>query len=322
MRLIIDADPGLGTHGADPEDALAVLYALGSPDVRLEGLTLVHGNVPVSHSWPNIENLLALLGRGDLPVHLGAARPRDPDRRVHQTRWLAYREATPVAVPWSGTLPEPSATEFLCETVLGSPGEITLAAIGPLTNVAEAIEAEPDFAHCLAGLVVMGGTVAVPGNITPAAEFNVWMDPEAADVVFRSGAAIAMVGLDVCHRTRFDRAMAASVRASGSPLASFVADGCGAWIEVMAIAAEGGPALHLYDSLAVAAAVEPGLLSMRPALVEIETSTGPAQGMTVTYLDDIRRQLLTGRPHNASVAVDVDLDRFGTLFGERVLEAL
>ena len=325
MRLILDPDPAMGTLGSDPEDGMAILYALNSPDAQVDGLTLVQGNVPISHSWANARHLLALTGYPDLPVHAGAVAARDSGRRRRQTDWLnqratAARIAPTVEPPDSPR--ENTAAAFLCRTVLEAPGEVTVVAIGPLTNIAAAIEAEPDVASAMASLVIMGGTVAVPGNITPAAEFNIWMDPEAADIVFRSGAPITMVGLDVCHQTSFDRDRAARLRRNGSPLAGFVADAAESWIDVREAMFPEHEALHLYDTLAVAAAIEPDLLQTRAALVEIETSDGPAQGMTVTYLNDVLRQLLTGRDHNAAVAVGVDVEGFAARFDERVAACL
>ena len=321
MRLIIDTDPGMGTVGTDPEDGMAILYALNAPGVQVDGLTLVQGNVPISHSWPNAHHLLNLAGCPDLPVHAGAALPRDPDRRRLQAAWLAQRATTaqtvPPVEPPDGGLGG-TAAAFICRTVLESPGQVTVVAIGPLTNIAAAIEAEPEVATAMASLVIMGGTVAVPGNVTPAAEFNIWMDPEAADIVFRSGAPITMVGLDVCHQTSFDRDRAARLRRNGSSLAGFVADAAESWIDVREQLFPEHEALHLYDTLAVAAAIEPDLLETQSALVEIETSEGPAQGMTVTYRNDILRQFLTGRDPNAAVAVGVDNARFARHFDEWV----
>ncbi len=304
---------------------MAILYALNAPDVQVDGLTLVQGNVPISHSWPNALHLLALAGHPDLPVHAGAVRPRGSARRRLQTTWLDQRATAARIAPFSDPTDGPpgnTAAAFLCRTVLESPGEVTVVAIGPLTNIAAAIEAEPEMAAAMASLVIMGGTVAVPGNITPAAEFNIWMDPDAADIVFRSGAPITMVGLDVCHQTSFDRDRAARLRRNGSPLAGFVADAAESWIDVREAMFPEHEALHLYDTLAVAAAIEPDLLQTRSALVDIETSDGPAQGMTVTYLNDVLRQLLTGRDHNASVAVGVDSERFAARFDERVAGCL
>jgi purine nucleosidase len=325
MRLIIDTDLGMGTVGSDPEDGMAILYALNAPDVRVDGLTLVQGNVPIAHSWPNAHHLLTLVGCPDLPVHAGAVLPRNPNRRRLQTAWLDQRAAVPQTVPAVAAPVGPpggSAAAFICRTVLGAPGEVTVVAIGPLTNIAAAIEAEPEVATAMASLVIMGGTVAVPGNVTPAAEFNIWMDPEAADIVFRSGAPITMVGLDVCHRTSFDRDRAARLRRNGSPLAGFVADAAESWIDVREQLFPEHEALHLYDTLAVAAAIEPDLLETHGALVDVETSDGPAQGMTVTYRNDILREFLTGRGPNAAVAVDVDNTRFAQHFDARVADCL
>jgi len=321
MRLIIDTDLAMGTVGSDPEDGMAILYALNTPGVQVDGLTLVQGNVPIAHSWPNAHHLLTLAGYPNLPVHAGAVLPRDPDRRHLQTSWLHQRAAVPQTVPAVAAPvgpPGDTAAEFLCRTVLEAPGQFTIVAIGPLTNIAAAIEAEPEFATAMASLVIMGGTVAVPGNVTPAAEFNIWMDPEAADIVFRSGAPITMVGLDVCHQTSFDRDRAARLRRNGSPLAGFVADAAESWIDVREQLFPEHEALHLYDTLAVAAAIEPDLIETQSALVEVETSDGPAQGMTVTYRNDILRQFLTGRDHNAAVAIGVDSERFAECFDERV----
>jgi inosine-uridine nucleoside N-ribohydrolase len=320
-RLIIDTDPGMGTVGTDPEDGMAILYALGSSNISVEGITLVQGNVPITHSWPNAVHLLELAGRTDVPVHVGAAQPSAPDRRALQAAWLAQRDRMGRTVPELEP-PAASAVEFLCESVARSPGEITVVAIGPLTNIAVAIEQGPEFAASLAGLVIMGGTVSVRGNITPAAEFNLWMDPEAAEVVFDSEAPISMVGLDVCHQTHFTRANAAALRASNSPLARFVADASDSWIDVHQNISTDGEALHLYDSLAMAAAIDPEIIDWSDALVMIETSMGPAEGMTVTHLDHALRQLLTGRDQNARVATRVDVDRFMALFMDRVTSRL
>ncbi len=323
MRLIIDTDPGMGSIGTDPEDGFAILYALASPGVSVEGITLVQGNVPISQSWPNARHLLASADRTDVPLHAGAVEPLAPDRRRLQTAWLEHRAGLRRISP-DVEDPQDTATEFLRETVSAAPGEITLVAIGPLTNVARAIESDPGFADSLAGLTIMGGTVTCAGNITPAAEFNVWADPEAARIVFDSAAPITMVGLDVCHQTRFEPGHVERLRESGTPLAEFAADSAEPWMRTMSqIGDHAGDGLHLYDSLAVAAAIEPDLLGYRTALVEVETGTGPAQGMTVTHLNDALRQLLTGgREPNAEVAVEVDVDGFMDRFTQRVLDRL
>jgi len=166
--------------------------------------------------------------------------------------------------------------------------------------------------------VIMGGAATCPGNITPAAEFNIWMDPEAAEVVFESGAPITMVGLDVCHRTSFDTSQVDRLLGLHSPLAGFAAQSSGAWIDIRLAADDGGGSLHLYDSLAVAVAIDPDLVGCRDLLVQIETGGGPAQGMTVVHTNDILRMLLVGKDPNARVALEVDVDRFAALFADRV----
>ena len=152
MRIIIDTDPGMGTAGADPEDGMAILYALRSPGVTVEGITLVQGNVAVSHSWPNAHRLLELAGRTAVP----AARRR---RRAQVARAAAPADglaaatgrSTPSPDATSPDTPGDTAAAFLVDTVLAAPGEITIVAIGPLTNVAAALEADPGFAEALGG---------------------------------------------------------------------------------------------------------------------------------------------------------------------------
>ena len=320
MRLIIDTDPGMGTHGADPEDGLAILFALGSSEVTVEAITVVAGNVPTNHSWPNLHRLLELAGRTDVAVRAGAASPLNPDR-LPQNAGLRMREGMDRDVP-DVPLPEDDggAAELIRDVVLADPGEITVVAIGPLTNVARAIQLDPSVATGMTRLVIMGGTVEVAGNITPAAEFNIWMDPEAADIVFRSGAAITMVGLDVCHQTHFDLTQVAAIRGR-SPLSDFVADAAAAWIEARE-QFSGESDLHLYDTLAMAAAIHPEVIETRAALVQIETGDGPAQGITVAWTNDVLRRVLTGQEPNAEVAVGVDLERFEHLFRSHVLTPL
>jgi inosine-uridine nucleoside N-ribohydrolase len=317
MRLLIDTDLGMGTPGSDPEDGMAILYALNTDGVTVEGVSVVAGNVPRAEAWANARHLLDLAGHGDVPLHAGAAGPSDPGRRPLQAAW-ASRTGNSSA----GDAPSDTAARFLCDTVLAAPGEITVVAIGPLTNVAAAIEADAGFAPALGGLVIMGGTVRVPGNITPAAEFNLWMDPEAADIVMGSRAPITMVGLDVCHQTRFERAQADDLRDGGSPLADLVGGSAQSWMDVAGTLLDDEEGLYLYDTVAVASAIEPDLLGVQPALVEIETSTGPAQGMSVCHLDDVMRKLITSREPNASVATAIDVPRFQARFTDRVIDRI
>lgn len=328
MRMIIDTDPGMGTPGADPEDGIAILYALASPGVEVVGITLTHGNVPVTSSLPNVTHLLDLANRRDIPVHPGATQPLCQDLRQLQSRFLE-RPVPESPIECDAELAAAdTAADFILDVIGDEPEEFTLVAIGPLTNLAKAAVSAPELFGRIGSIVIMGGTVAVPGNITPAAEFNLWMDPEAGEIVFRSGAPITMVGLDVCHKTSFDRSAAERLRTRGSALARHVADSADAWIQVRAQLAQAEPdgpgvgELHLYDTLAVAAAIDPTLIETRTALVQAETSAGPAQGMTVAHTNPVLRSLLTGEEPNADVAVDVDTERFHALVDERVFSRI
>jgi purine nucleosidase len=242
----------------------------------------------------------------------------NPERKI-QVGWLerryGARQITEMVEPEGE---EADAVSFLLETVLASPGEITLVTIGPLTNVATAMQRSPEFARSLKGIVMMGGTAECAGNISPAAEFNYWQDPEAADIVFRSGADLTMVGLDVCHQTHLYPEQVQECARAGTGLGAFVLEATAPWFEIMAAGA-GSEMLHLYDSLAMAVAIDPGLVTLEASFVEIEVGEGPAQGMSVSYHKPFQRTIF-GRPAtNARVALEVAVETFEELFQKRVL---
>ena len=190
--------------------------------------------------------------------------------------------------------------------------------IGPLTNVAMAIQREPSFATAVKHIVMMGGTAECAGNISPAAEFNYWQDPEAADIVFRSGAKLTMVGLDVCHKTHLYPSQVDECAATGAELAQFVKEATAPWFKVMAAGA-GTEGLHLYDSLAVAVAMDMSLVTLEDSHVEMEVGDGPAQGLSVSYHKPFQRVVFNRPEINAQVALDVQVDKFSELFRTRVL---
>jgi inosine-uridine nucleoside N-ribohydrolase len=318
MRMIIDTDPAMGTLGGDPEDSFAIMLALNSPGVTVEGITVVQGNVPAEKGYSNAHHLLRLLGREEVPLRRGCLRPLNIERKT-QLNWLEQRYAaqqiTEVVEPVGA---DADAVSFLVECVLQSPGEIALVAIGPLTNVASAILQAPEFASALKSIVMMGGTAECAGNISPAAEFNYWQDPEAADIVFRSGANLTMVGLDVCHQTHLYPEQVEACASSGTTLGQFVAEATAPWFKVMA-GGVGSSSLHLYDSLAIAASMDEGLLTLEDSYVEMDVGTGPAQGMSVSYHKPFQRTIFNHPDINARVALDVDVEKFSQLFQERVL---
>jgi inosine-uridine nucleoside N-ribohydrolase len=317
MDVLIDTDPGLGTIGADPEDALAMTMALNSPELAVRAITCVHGNVPIDHSTANLTHLLELLGRTDIPSAAGHEFPLLAERREQQRRWLTERAGYQRVIPAAPQpYPEPRAVELILQTARAS-GHLTIVAIGPLTNIAAALLADPLFATRLDRVVIMGGAFEVPGNVTPTAEFNFFMDPEAAEIVLAAGLRPVLVGLDVCHQVRLSGTQLDATAPCGK-LGRFVSRACAEWLP-----ARGKTGPYLYDSLAVAAVIEPGLLTLEPALVAVETAGEASAGTSVAWLPG--RPSAFSRPNapdNALVATGVDSDRFDALFTQRVLARL
>jgi inosine-uridine nucleoside N-ribohydrolase len=320
MDVLIDTDPGMGTLGADPEDSLAITMALVSPEVTVRAITCVHGNVPVRHSYANAAHLLELLGRTDVPLAAGEERPLLGMRRREPLRLLAERDAyervIPVAQP---PYANPRAVETILRTARESDG-LTIVAIGPLTNVAAALVADPALVERLEKLVVMGGAFEVPGNITPTAEFNFFMDPEAAQIVLESGVRPVLVGLDVCHQTHLTNRQLATA-GMHSELGRFMQRACTSWLPAIDAGEDEGP--NLYDTLAVASAFRPDLLTVEEAFVQIETASEAGAGTSMAWLPG--RWSAWSRPNgaeNALVATGIDVVAFEALFTERVLAQL
>jgi len=317
MDLLIDTDPAMGTLGCDPEDSLAIAMALASPEVTVRAITCVQGNVPVRHSYANAAHVLKLLDRADVPLAAGQERPLLGARRRRQLRWLAETDGYQRVIPAAPrSYPQPRAVELILRTARESDG-LAIVAIGPLTNLAAALVADPTLVDRLERVTVMGGAFEVPGNITPTAEFNFFMDPEAAQIVLESGVRPVLVGLDVCHRTHLSRRRVAAAPFT-SALGHFVLHACSAWLPTAGADPEAGP--YLYDSLAMAAAIRPGLLTLEPALVRVETTSDALAGTSAAWLPG--RPSAWSRPEgadNALVATAVDVAAFEAMFGERVL---
>jgi inosine-uridine nucleoside N-ribohydrolase len=303
IPIVIDCDPG---H----DDAIAILLALASPEVELRGVTTVAGNQTVDKTTRNALRVLELAGRTDVPVAAGAAAPL---RRTLRTAAHVHGE--------SGLdgpdLPEPTtpvvgahASDFLAELI--EPG-VVLVPTGPLTNVALLLERHPDVRDRLERIVWMGGAIA-EGNVTPAAEFNAFVDPEAAAAVFASGIPLTMVGLDVTHMALFTRDHADRLRGAGragravAELSDFFQR-----FHERRYRFDGSP---IHDAMAVAHVIDPTLLTTLHTNVEIETASQHCDGRTV-----VDRWRTTGRPGNAHVGIDVDADRFLELLCSRI-EAL
>lgn len=305
-KIIIDTDPG-------QDDAVAILLALASPELEVLGVTAVAGNVPLPLTEKNARIVCELAGRTDLPVFAGSDAP--------MVRKLVTAEHVHGKTGLDGLpLPEPKmalqsrhAVEFLIETLRREvPGSVTLVPIGPLTNVALALERAPDIAGRIAEIVLMGGAYFEVGNITPAAEFNIYVDPEAAALVFRSGIPLTVMPLDVTHKALTTKARVDAFRALGNETGQMVA----AWTDFFErfdkekYGSEGAP---LHDPCTIAYLLKPELFSGRRINVEIETQSELTRGMTVA---DWWR--VTDRPANALFKGDVDADGFFSLLAERL----
>ncbi|MBX5457248.1 MAG: nucleoside hydrolase [Thermogemmatispora sp.] len=310
LRLILDTDPGI-------DDALALLLALASPEVSLEGVTTVSGNVPLEDTTRNALALLALAGRDDIPVAAGAARPlvREPIHaaEVHGQRGLGRAELTE---PTSAPVSQPAAV-FLCERIKAAPGAITLVAVGPLTNLALAVRLVPEIAQQVREVVIMGGALRVPGNITPAAEFNIYADPEAAHVVFHAGWPLRLVSLDTTQQVGLTRTQFAPLCRPESRIGRCIDAMLAHYFEDFAPRAA-YERFHLHDPLALAAAFHPELLEWESVYIDVELSGHQTPGATVAWF---RRRPETP-PANVLAATAVDVTGFTTFFLERLARLL
>ena len=299
--VVLDCDPG---H----DDAIALLLALASPELELLGVTTTYGNQTLDKTTANALRVLELVGRTEIPVAAGAERPLARElvvaAHVHGESGLD-----------GPVLPEPHATPvaddaaaFLAATIRASPEPVTLVATGPLTNLARHLGE-----HGTDGIdriVVMGGAIA-EGNFTPAAEFNVWCDPEAAAAVFSSGLDVTMMGLDVTHQALLGPAVEARLRQTGR-VGSFVAD-LNVFFTRYHRETYGWEGAPIHDAVAVAHLLRPGLVETRHRNVEVELESELSRGRTVV---DIWRR--TDRPANVHVGVHLDADAFFDLLVERI----
>ncbi len=295
--ILLDCDPG---H----DDAIALLLALGSPEVELRGVTTVAGNQTLEKTTANAIRVLELAGRGDLPVAAGSPRPLVRElhvaSNVHGETGLDGPDLPPAQAEASGQ----HAVDFLAERLEGA----TVVATGPLTNVALLLarypEARPE------RIVLMGGAIA-EGNVTPAAEFNIWADPEAAARVFGSGLDVTMVGLDVTHRALVTPGHAQDLRRAGriGKTVAELLDFYGVFHrEVYGF--DGSP---VHDAVAVAHVIDPALLELERLNARVDCESALCRGRTVV---DVWRR--TGLEPNAHVAVGIDSERFLALLLERL----
>ena len=305
-KIIIDTDPG-------QDDAVAILLAFASPELEVLGITTVAGNVPLDLTSRNARMICELAGRSDIAVHAGCDRPmrREPvtAEYVHGKSGLDGIALPDPVMP----LAEGHAVDFLIETLRREPpGSVTLCPIGPLTNIATAFERAPDIAARVAEIVLMGGAYFEVGNVTPAAEFNIYVDPEAARIVFGSGAPLVVMPLDVTHKVLTNRARVEAFRSLGTKAGHAVASWTD-FFERYDMAKYGSEGAPLHDPCTIAYLIRPDLFSGRHINVEIETEGRFTTGMTVA---DWWR--VSGRAANAMFIGGVDADGFYTLLTERL----
>jgi pyrimidine-specific ribonucleoside hydrolase len=304
--LLLDCDPGI-------DDMVAILVACASPEIDLLGVTTVGGNVGIAATTRNARAVLRLAGRSEVPVAAGAGRSlvRAAERgaqRVHGDDGLGGIRLAEPDVP-----PDPRhAVDFLAAAITGATEPVTLVATGPLTNVALLYARYPDVAAKLARLVVMGGSIGA-GNVTPAAEFNVWFDPEAAyrtltEPGLPRPVRVTLVGLDLTLRATLGPADLDALRAGG-PAGALVAEALDNYRHGYA----GVPGVPVHDAVALTAAIRQDLFTGSEAFVDVDTGYGPSRGNTTV---DLAGRL--GRPPNVEVAVDADRAGVAAFIVDRV----
>lgn len=306
-KIIIDTDPG-------QDDAVAILLALASRDeIEVLGITAVAGNVPLALTEKNARIVCELAGRRDIPVFAGCDRPLVQPlvtaEHVHGKTGLDG-----IALP-DPTMPLQAAhaVDFIIGTLRSHPaGTVTLCPLGPLTNIATAFTKAPDIVARVKEIVLMGGAYFAVGNITPAAEFNIYVDPEAAEIVFKSGAHLVVMPLDVTHKVLTTRPRIDAIRAIGSPVAHAVASWTDFFerFDMAKYGAEGAP---LHDPCVIAYLLAPDLFTGRHINVEIETTSPLTRGMTVADWWGV-----TKRPKTAMFMGDVDAAGFYDLLTGRL----
>jgi len=304
-RIIIDPDPGI-------DDALAILLALASPEVQLEGLTVVHGNCSAGQGTRNALSVLELAKVGKIPVAKGCdlplVQPSLLAPETHGNTGLGYAQ-----------LPDPASrpivqhgSDFLIEKIMSSPGEITLVAIGPLTNVALAIRKEPRIVQAVRELIIMGGAIRHEGNVTPLAEFNTYVDPHAAHIVYHSGMPITLTPLDVTYQCILLAEDVARLQKIKSPIAPFIADSTRFYMEFHD-EYQSIKGCVINDPLTLALTFAPDLCNYGEYYVDVDISGGVSMGKT--FADFYK---MTSKSANMRVAIDVQARKFISLFLERI----
>ena len=320
-RVIIDTDPGI-------DDALAILLALNSPELQISAITTVSGNVPVEAATRNVFRIMSLIDSSPrFPVAQGAPNPLQK-KPVYATgfhgddglggldRFKDDAGSPRYPVP-PMTLSSRNAADEILYQLAATPQPITIIALGPLTNIAAAIKKDKTAMATAKRIVLMGGAIGVAGNITPAAEFNIYVDPHAAGIVFNAGIPLTMVGLDVTYQVKLTADdIATATAAHNSTVNRFLIDCTRDLLESTA-KRYGEPRLFLHDPLAVGVVIDPSLVVTQAMPVDIETQGDLTEGMTVADRRSIHPSLK--KPPTADVCINVDAPLFTAFFLKRLL---
>lgn len=305
-RILIDTDPGV-------DDAMAILLALASPEVEVSGLTTVFGNSRnIQLLTQNACTLLELAARPDIPVAMGAGGPLldAPHRSLINIH--GHNVLGDVVLPTPQIRPLAiTAAEFIIQKCLATPKELTLVTIGPLTNIALALKLRPDLPDFVKEIVMMGGVVSNPGNVTPVAEANVYDDPEAAQIVLNAGWQVTFASLDITHQVAFDQSYLDSLRNLGNKAGHFLAEAARPYIKTYL--SLGRPGMYAHDVHAIMPVLFPEIYTSRQTYVDVETHGKLTRGQTVA---DWRGQY--GKPANARILLEVDGEKFKAIFKERI----
>lgn len=301
------------------DDSMALMLAMQSPELEILGITTVAGNDSLNRATSDALRMLEIGGQPEIPVYQGASRPLEHERSDYAENMHGnwYSDEEPPMPP--GGYPaikaqSETALSFILETILNRPGEVTIVAIGPLTNIAQAIQADPKFADSVKRLVIMGGAVPIlpdgAGNMTPSAEFNFWVDPEAAYITLRSGIPIELSPLNVSRKSYLTKDWYEKLIALDNPFTQLLKDTVGERFVDTPYSS-----WHMHDQIAVASLIDPTLVKTESLIVDVDTNKGINYGASVAG-----RDVWPGAEGASTITVQYDLDwpRFIELFIERV----
>lgn len=318
-KIIIDTDPGT-------DDALALMLALNSPELDVRAVTVVPGNVTAAMGLENALRMISLANRCDIPVAGGAQHPLF-QKLITAEFWHGKNGLGNVELPASKCKVDPRfGPDLIIQLVHASPHEITLVPVGPLTNIALAVEKDPSIVPLVKGVILMGGSIS-GGNVTAAAEFNIYNDPEAAQIVFQAGWPLTMVGLEVGDKALFTHKYLDELGQTRGPVNDFIVSVLKFMVNLSGTF--GAPGSPMYDPSAVAVAIDSSLVKVQEMHVDVETRGKFTRGETVgNRHGEVERDVLHGDRYviegvdkvtpNAKVCVDVDADRLLQLFVSRI----